>query len=221
MKKLSKILSLFFVTLFIFAITASAASAPYTTYTYDINFNTLESPDAYVPDKEITNYDMNMDTPLSKPQDLFVDENKNVYIADTGNKRVIILNSSFEYQFEITSFTNDQGVPDALADPEGLFVTDEYIYVCDTSKSRIVMFTLEGEFVRIIYSPEADIMGTDTSFRPMSVAVSKSGRMYIVSSQTYSGIFSYNENLEFESFIGAQKSSVSWCVSFQFRVSSF
>lgn len=212
MKKLTKILVLTFVFALVFSVVSVAASAPYKTYTYDIKNNTLLSPHAYVPDKEITNFDMNMDTPLNGPKDIFVDKNNNIYISDTGNKRVVVCNSEFIYQFEITSFVNAEGVPDALADPRGLFVTDEYIYVCDSSKARIVLFTLEGEFVEIIYSPEADIMGTDTAFRPVSVAVDGAGRMYVVSSQTYSGIFSYDENANFESFIGAQKSETSIAV---------
>ncbi|MBQ0125412.1 MAG: YIP1 family protein [Clostridiales bacterium] len=212
MKKFSKIFALVICLIIVLSSTALAASTPYETYTYDIDSNYLFSPDAYVPDKEITNYDMNMDTPLNNPQDIFVDSNNNIYIADTGNKRVIICNSEFVYQKEITKFTNTEGVPDALDDPRGLFVTDKYIYVCDTAKARIVLFTLDGEFVETIYSPEADIMGTDTTFRPVSVAVDGAGRMYVVSNQTYSGIFSYDENGNFESFIGVQKSKVSLAV---------
>jgi len=212
MKKLCKILALVFIMTFVLSVFAEAASAPYTTYTYDINEDVLASPHAYVPDKEVTNFDMNMDVALNDPRDIFVDENQNIYIADKGNARVVVCNSEFIYQFEITKFDNAEGVPDALSDPQGLFVTDEYIYVCDTSKARIVVFTLDGEFVKIIYSPEADIMGTDTSFRPVSVAVDKAGRMYVVSSETYSGIFSYDENGNFESFIGSQKTSISWII---------
>lgn len=212
MKKIIKILVLTFVLAFVASTVSLAATAPYKTYTYDINNDTLLSPHAYVPGKEITNFDMNMDTPLNNPQDIFVDKNNNIYISDTGNKRVIVCNSEFVYQFEITDFVNAEGVPDALADPHGIFVTDDYIYVCDSSKARIVLFTLDGEFVEIIYSPEADIMGTDTAFRPVSVAVDNAGRMYVVSSQTYSGIFSYDENANFESFIGAQKSDTSLAV---------
>lgn len=211
MKK-AKILSLFFAVAFVlavFSVGAGAASAPYKSYTYDINYEPLESPHAYVPDKEITNFDMNMDKPLNGPSDIFVDKNNNIYISDTGNKRVIVCNSEFIYQFEITEFVNSEGVKDALEEPLGLFVTDESIYVCDSKKSRIVLFDLEGNFQSIIYSPEADIMGTDTAFRPASVAVDNAGRMYVVSSQTYSGIFSYDENKQFQSFIGAQKSSLS------------
>ena len=212
MKKIIKILVISFALAFMLSTVSMAATAPYKTYTYDINNDTLLSPHAYVPDKEITNFDMNMDTPLSGPKDIFVDKNNNIYISDTGNKRVVVCDPEFIYQFEIKDFVNAEGVPDALADPHGLFVTDDYIYVCDTSKARIVLFTLEGEFVEIIYSPEADIMGTDTAFRPVSVAVDGAGRMYVVSSQTYSGIFSYDENANFESFIGAQKSETSLAV---------
>lgn len=218
MKKLTKILTIIFCLIMVFAPAAEAASAPYQTFTYSSTGDMLSSPHAYVPDKEITQYDMNMDTPLSSPKDIFVDDNNNIYISDSGSTldgypaRVIVFNSEFIYQFEITEFINEQGVPDSLADPQGLFVTDDYIYVCDSTKARIVLFTHDGEFVKTIYSPEADIMGTDTTFRPVSVSVDNAGRMYVVSSQTYSGIFSYDENANFESFIGVQKSSVSMAV---------
>lgn len=212
MNKKVKILALVFVISILAGTVISAASTPYQTYTYDINGKELASPDAYVPDKEITNYDMNMDLPMDTPKDIFVDENDNIYISDNANKRVIICDSNFIYQSEITTFTNTEGVPDALEDPQGLFVTSEYIYVCDSSKSRIVVFTLDGTFVKTIYSPEADIMGTDTTFRPVSVCVDGAGRMYVVSSQTYTGIFAYDEHGEFVSFIGSQKASVSLAV---------
>ena len=194
------------------SVPVSAASTPYSTYTYDINGNIQLSPPAYAPDKEVTNFDMNMDTPLSSPEDIFVDGNKNIYIADTGNKRVVVCDPDFLFKFEITTFTNEHGVPDALDNPCGLCVTDKNIYVCDSSKCRVVVFDLDGNFDRIIYAPEADVLGNDTSFTPVSIGVDKTGRMYIVSSQTYSGIFSYSEDGEFESFIGVQKANVSWIV---------
>ena len=212
MKKIINIVALVLCFVFLLSVTSMASIAPYTTYTYDSKGEVLPSPDAYVPDKEITNYNMNMDTPLLNPKDIFVDSNMNIYVSDTGNKRVIVCNPEFQYQFEITTFVNKEGVPDALEDPQGLFVTDKYIYVCDALKARIVLFTLAGEFVDIIYAPEADIMGTDTAFYPVAVSVDGAGRMYVVSSQTYSGILSYDENANFESFIGVQKASVSLAV---------
>lgn len=186
---------------------AFAATAPYGSYTYSMSGEPQKSPDAYVPERIITNYDVGI-TPLKSAKDIFFDEEGNLYISDTGNNRVIVCDENFKVQFEIANFTNEHGVPDSLNSPQGLFVTEDLIYVCDTNNSRIVCFDHAGNFVKIIYAPKADVMGEDTIFHPVAIAVDAAGGMYIVSDQTYSGIFSLAADGTFLSFIGAQKADV-------------
>ena len=214
MKKTSKIFAVIvcFILLAGAGLQMSAASAPYVTYTYSINGNVLISPHAYTPSVAITSYDMNLPIALNSPQDIFVDENNTIYISDSGNNRVVVCNSDFVYQFEISAFTNENGVPDSLSKPLGLFVTEDTIYVCDSLNSRIVLFDLEGNFKDIVEAPTADVMGTDTVFRPAAIAVNSSGMMYIVSSTTYSGIIALNPDGSFQSFLGAQQTQVSLAV---------
>ena len=210
MKKLLKIVSLSAAILVLISgmLSAFAAATPYSTYTYSMEGETLLSPAAYVPDRTIDSYDINLDTPLKSPGDLFVADDMKIYIADTGNSRVIVCNENCEKLFEIKDFVNEHGVPDTLNECEGVFVNSEFIYVCDTKNARIVVFDLEGEFDHIIYAPEADVMGSDTLFRPKSIAVDSSGRMYIVSKSTYSGVFAINDDGSFQGFVGVQKASV-------------
>ena len=54
MKKTMKIVVLVAVLLMVFSTVVSAASAPYTTYTYSSTGFVLTSPDAYVPDTVVT-----------------------------------------------------------------------------------------------------------------------------------------------------------------------
>ena len=186
---------------------AFAATAPYKSYTYSMSGTPMLSPDAYVPERIITNYDIGI-TELKSAKDLFFDAEGNLYISDTGNNRVIVCDDNFKVQFEIANFTNEHGVPDSLNSPQGLFVNEDYIYVCDTNNSRIVCFDHVGNFVKIIYSPKADVMGEDTIFHPVAMAVDAAGGMYIVSDQTYSGVFYLDKDGNFLSFIGAQKADV-------------
>lgn len=160
----------------------------------------------------VTSYEMNMQTSLNGAKDIFVDENNKVYISDSGNNRVVVCDADFMYEFEISSFINENGVQDSLSDPRGLFVNSDTLYVCDWQNSRIVLFDLEGNFKSIVEAPTADVMGTDTVFRPQAVAVNSSGTMYIVSSTTYSGIIALNPDGSFQSFLGAQKTTVSLAV---------
>ncbi len=186
----------------------SAASTPYSTYTYTLSGETRTSPAAYVPDRAIDNYDMNMETPLSRAKDIFYAPNGNIFIADTGNSRVVVLNRDSIFQFEISKFTNENGVPDQLNECEGVFVNNENVFVCDTKNARIVVFDIDGNFDHIIYAPTADVMGGDTLFRPVAMAVDTSGRMYVVSKSTYSGVFAFNDDGTFQGFVGVQKTSV-------------
>lgn len=209
MKKISRIIvTLLALVLLLGALPVFAATAPYKSYTYSMAGKAMYSPDAYVPDRVITNFEMGLSTPLNSPKDIFVDADRNIYISDTGNDRVIVADPNWQYRFEITSFVNEHGVRDSLSGPQGLFVTSELIYVCDTKNYRVVVFDRAGNFKEIIYAPQADVMGEDTIFHPVAISVDTSGRMYIVSDQTYSGIFSINEDGTFQSFIGVQKADV-------------
>ena len=217
MKKLSRVLALLlcFVLLAGMAFQVSAAAAPYETYTYSIEGEILTSPHAYTPSETIDSYDMNLSTPLNAPKDIFVDEvgNGNIYISDTKNGRVLVFNPNWTLQYEVGKFVNEHGVQDALKEPSGLFVYDDILYVCDTLNARVVLFNkYTGEFDSIIGAPSADIMGSDTVFRPVAVGVNDSGTMYIVSDQTYSGIIALNPDGSFQAFLGAQKTSVSLAV---------
>ncbi len=210
MKKFTKIISLAFVMLLLVSsvLSVSAASTPYRTYTYTMEGGVTYSPAAYVPDREIDYYAMNMDTPIGDATDLFVAPDGKLYIADKGNSRIVVLDKNAQYITELKEFVNEQGVPDKLYECEGVFVNDKNIYICDTKNARIVVFDLEYNFDHIINAPEADVMGSNEKFSPVAMAVDSSGRMYIVSTQTYSGIFAINADGTFQGFVGVQKASV-------------
>ncbi len=219
MKKLTRVvLLLLSFVLLAGGVACQAAEAMYYTYTYSITGEVLTSPHAYTPDKKIDSDVMNLSEPLNEPKDIFVDEKGNgyIYISDkdiNGVGRVIVCDPNFIYQYTISDFVNAQGVPDKLKSPEGLFIFEDSLYVCDKENSRIVIFdTKTREFKSVIEAPQADVMGADTVFRPVAVGVNASGTTYIVSDQTYSGIIALNPDGSFQAFLGAQKTSVSMAV---------
>ena len=219
MKKLTRVvLLLLSFVLLAGGVACQAAEAMYYTYTYSITGEVLTSPHAYTPDKKIDSDVMNLPEGLNEPKDIFVDEKGNgyIYISDkdaNGVGRVIVCDTNFIYQYEISDFVNAQGVPDKLKSPEGLFIYEDSLYVCDKENSRIVIFdTKTKDFKSVIEAPQADVMGTDTVFRPVAVGVNASGTTYIVSDQTYSGIIALNPDGSFQAFLGAQKTSVSMAV---------
>ena len=139
MKKALKITAVVFL-LAVMLVPAASAIVPYTTYTYDIDGNFVESPHAYVPDTIIDSNAMGLSTPLQAPTDLETDDDGNVYIADPVNNRIVVLNADYSYNRVISAFRNTQGVPDSFKACQGVFIREDDIYVCDTENNRIIVF---------------------------------------------------------------------------------
>ncbi len=211
MKKFTKILCLIFAFVMVASAMTAVASAgsAYQTYTYSIAGYPLLSPDAYTPDTVIDSEYMGLTTPISGASDLLTDDQNNVYIADTKNNRIVCLDRYFKLRFEISEFKNGQGVKDKFSEPEGVFVTEKNIWVCDTGASRLVVFDREGNFDRIIDAPESTLFEDAAIYRPVAVAVDQYDRIFVVSSTTQEGIIVMTETGEFTSFIGAQAVTVS------------
>ncbi|MGM9626047.1 MAG: YIP1 family protein [Eubacteriales bacterium] len=211
MKNIMKLVTLIMVLVMVMGTLSVAAITPYSTYTYDIDGMYAASPDAYTPSQIIASAAMGLDTekPLDSPRDLFVDKKDNIYIADATNNRIVVCNRNVQYKFEISEFTNNQGVPDSLSGPQGVFVSDEYIYVADTNNNRIVLFDLEGEYVDTVEEPRSDVFPENSIYKPVALAVDAAGRMYVVSSTTYMGVISIGPDGEFTGFIGAQQVNIS------------
>jgi len=208
MKKLSRVL-LSALALVMLLTTFVGAAAPYATYTYSSTGFVLNSPAAYVPDQIITSAYIGLETPFDDPRDLFVGPDQSVYLVDAKNSRIICMDRYFKFKFDIDKFNNTQGVPDALSDPSGVFVTDKYIYVCDSNNNRIVMFTLDGEYHKIIPAPVSDLFDENAVYKPVACAVDEYGRLFIVSSTTYQGIIVMSEDGGFHGFIGANTVTIS------------
>ena len=193
-----------------------AAAAPYQSYTYSIEGYALYSPDAYSPVMTIDSNYMGLDIPFDEPTDIVSDSEGNIYLADSKNSRIIVLDRYFKVRYTLKDFDNEFGATYSLSAPRGVFVTDEYIYVADTGNSRIVMFYRAdgmyrgvahkaGDFCKIIPAPESKLFGNSASYKPVALAVDKYGRIFVVSSTTYQGVIVMTDEGEFTGFIGAQK----------------
>ncbi len=151
------------------------------------------------------------------PCDVETDAEQNVYIADTLNNRIVVLDRYYKVKMIIHSFLNDQGIEDSFTKPEGVYITSDRrvgddwvegrIYVCDTEGGRIVTFDLDGNFQDVIGEPESELF--TSTYRPVAVAVDNYNRLYVISDMTYEGIIVMTEDGEFTGYVGAQKVSIS------------
>ncbi len=201
------LLMVFVMLLSVFAIGASATS--YTTYTYSYDGFALLSPDAYVPERSVDSSYIGLDTALDSVRDLEVDDDGNVYIVDSSLNAVIVMDTYYKLKFTISSFTNEWGVVDSFNSPQGVFISEDYIYVCDTSNNRIVMFDRDGNYYKTVQKPESSYFEEGSLYRPIACAADAYGRIYVVSSTTYQGIIVMDDDANFMGFIGAQKVTIS------------
>ena len=120
MKKIIRFLSLLGALIMLLGTVSAFAMTPYTTYTYSMDgFN------AYTPDRVLDYQAMQLDSVLNDPRDMFVDQDTNyVYLADTKNNRIVVLNQYLQFVRSISNFVNDQGVPDSLLQPQGVYVRE-------------------------------------------------------------------------------------------------
>ena len=209
MKKIYRFIALAICLLTLMGSGVGIFAASYTTFTYSIDGWAMVSPDAYTPEIEITSASMglleNDGLALDDPRDMVVDDQNNVYLADGANSRIIVLNEHFKVKFYLKEFVNDQGIPDSLNTPSGIYVTADTIYVADTENNRLVLFTRDGEFIRIIGAPKDDVFRDNAIYKPVALAVDETGRIYVVSSTTYEGVIALSNDGVFQGFIGAQK----------------
>ncbi len=187
-----------------------SASSAYQTYTYSIGGKALYSPDAYSAEQALIYTDMNLPMDLKNPKDMITDEDGNIYIADTDNNQIAILNRYFEFQAYITTFFNGAGNNDKLVAPQGVFVIDDSIWVCDTGNNRLVEFDKKTlDFKQIIDPPESQLLSDNAAYKPVAMAIDPYGRIYVVSSSTNQGIIVMNSEGAFVGFIGAQAVTIS------------
>ena len=213
--KIIKVLVFALVAVMLFGSVSSFAFKSYDTYTYDANGVYVESPMAYKPALSVSHAEMNV-SGSNLCSDIFADVDGYIYIVDSKQGRIVMLNETYDYVGELSSYVDEYGKEQTFKDPDGVFVTNpqisrvqkdqKYIYVADTGNKRVVVFDQSFNYVKTILKPDNDII-EDGAFQPQAVAVDIYGRIFISSTACYEGIIVLSPDGEFNGFIGAQKIS--------------
>ena len=218
--KLGKIILLTLAVITLIGSVNVSAYSPYETYTYSIDGIPLESPHAYTPAVETYgSKDMGLSVDLKGVTDVVADAEGNLYLADSGNNRIVILNKTdFKVIGIIDSYVDEYGRTQTFNSPEGIYVTGnnmadadakDVLYVCDTNNKKVVVFDLKEEtpkYLRTINKPDPEgVFLSSEEYSPTAIAVDKYGRIFIVSRDCYQGIIVLSSLGDFTGFIGSQK----------------
>ena len=176
-------------------------NVPYETYNYDYYEDIKYTPAAYVPDGTVTGDAIGCGN-FSSPQDLNTDADGNVYIADTGNNRIVVTDAGFRLKTVIEGFLND-GKEDTFSSPNGVYISENgYLYVADTGNYRVVELDKDGNLIQIIENPQSDILGENYVFSPLKVAVDYADRIYVIAQNQFEGIMAFDAEGNFTGFTG-------------------
>ncbi len=111
---------------------------------------------------------------LNNPYGVAVGKSGTVYIADSGNNRIRVVDSDGDLDFDIY---NGNG---PLNGPRGVAVIDNndasFIVVADTNNHRIVQFDLYGEYIKAFGTQGS---GTSQFSSPGDVSVDKCGNVWV------------------------------------------
>ena len=181
---------------------SAQAEEPYANYMYDHSGEKKQEPQAYRPQRQIFGSDLHVGN-FSAPQDCCVAEDGTIYLADTGNDRVVVLNGDLTPKKVITGFDNG-GKRETLSQPTGLFVTgDNRLYIADSGSRRVIVLDEAGGLLQAIGRPSDRSLDKASDYIPTKVAVDKYGRIYVVASGVNQGIVELNKDGSFFSFFGA------------------
>jgi DNA-binding beta-propeller fold protein YncE len=144
---------------------------------------------------------------LNAPEDLFVDRHDRLYVADTGNHRILMM----DRDFRLLRVYGDADGPGRLNAPKGVYVDEEgVVYVADTNHKRIAVFAPDGAFLREIAEPKSTLLGDSFVYTPAKLIVDKRGYFFVVSQGATNGLLQLSGTGEFESFFGGNRVNFSW-----------
>lgn len=188
-------------------------------YNYSFWGETVASPAAYQA-TDLWTGDRIGSGPLKDPSDIHVTADGEIYVLDTGNNRILILDSGFKLNRIIDSFTQG-GEKQTFQNPMGLFVTENKdLYIADTGNKRVVQLDSSDNAVKVIESPQSEQLPENFTFQPVRLVVDKAQRLYVMATGVYDGFMEFNSGGEFTSFIGANKVSIDPIEYFWKRIST-
>ena len=178
------------------------AATPYRTYTQGSDRNLVETQTAYDPVRTMIRFG---EETLKMPQDMRMGPDGYLYIADNGNKRILIIDTEGNFIREIVDKKN-------MKSPMGVFVDEALnVYVADEKARAVLVYDKNGKFVMEYLKPTHQLFGEMAPYVPQKVVLDKRGNLYIVSKGNTNGIVQISPvgGGEFLGYYGANASRIS------------
>ena len=207
LSRLTALLSVFVLVGMSFTVRAAASDEPYDTYNYDDREDLTYTPSAYEPicsiaGNSLTYKGENIGSFVT-PQDICYSSDGSLYIADTGNNRIVVLNNGMTEVVDIIDSFDNNGKNDTFKAPYGVCISENgQLYVADSQNHRIVVLEKDGTLVRIVDNPVSQSLEEGYVFVPLKVTVDYADRIYCIAQNMFEGIMVFETNGQFSGFFG-------------------
>lgn len=204
---------------------ALANGLPYDTYNYNYYEDIVHTPAAYTPSASISGtqliYEGEVLGVFSNPRDLCKTPEGEIVIADTGNNRIIILDSKMTKVVKVIESFDNEGVTDTFSFPSGVCVSiKNELYVADSYKNRILVFDKNYKLLKTIKNPTSEILEDGYVFTPLKVSVDYADRIFCIAQNMFEGIMVFEDTGEFIGFIGTIEVKISLWEKFWKRIAT-
>ena len=177
-------------------------------YNYDYWGDVQMTPDPYrvltVIDSSSLGLEQLDNLSINNPQGLFA-RGRDVYVADTGNNRILQLHLDGEKVTLTRIITEISGAePATLNGPTDLFADEEgNIYIADYNNHRVIMANKDLNLMKEFRKPTDATFNQSSEFLPSKIAVDVAGRVYVLATNVNKGFMKYESDTSFTGYIGA------------------
>lgn len=184
------------------SVSAATVSENQDSYLYTYWQESVHAPAGYAFNRVISPAELGIDS-LNAPSDFYVDDNSNrLYILDSGNGRIVIINESYKCEKIIDNFVFENEKLDIVG-AQGLFVDGDKIIIADTEHNRVIVSDSNGEVSMLLKKPDATSYGEETDYNPTKVVVDSAGNFYVVCKGVYKGAVVYEPDGDYVGFYGS------------------
>ncbi len=219
------------------------AEEPYESYSYDFWDEAIPSQVGYTVDTTISGREMELSrlsdpedplfysedasASLSEARDFDVFEDSEIWIADTGNSRILVLDSTYRIKARYYGVTgtskledveqSEDGKTSMFKEPYGLKVTTspvtgkKTVYIADYSNSRVVRAYVASDTELVLeqeYTKPEEKLYTSKTFNPSKVQVDFAENVYVVVKSVNNGAVQFKSDGSFTGFYGANRVQV-------------
>lgn len=139
---------------------------------------------------------------LKEPKYLTVDSDGVLYLLDSNNSRIVILNSDLTLA-EVVDTVYYEGEPLDFTGAGGLSITDERLFIADSVNKRVLVCSRDYTVEHIVTAPDSYLVPEGFDFKPTRVVCDQKDFLYVLCEGSYYGTMMFDENFQFLGFFGA------------------